>query len=109
MTELSLGIAENNQTISVSVGDLIQIVLHQNAASSGFEWGVVSFSADALAFESRMIREGGGGEIGSGQQDVVFRFQVNQEGAGFVELGLSRGNPKVSSNFKFRVGLDISA
>lgn len=109
MAVLALGIAENNQAVPVSVGDSIRIVLHQNAASSGFEWGMVGFSEEFLTFDGRIIEHGSGNGIGSGQQDVVFRLQANHEGAGFVELGLSRGDPKVSSNFKFRVGLDISA
>jgi hypothetical protein len=109
MTELAFGIAENNQNVPVSVGDSIRIALHQNAASSGFEWGMVSFSDTCLTFNGRMIEQGSGNGIGSGQQDVVFRFQANSEGAGFVELGLSRGDPKVSSTFRFRVDLHISA
>jgi hypothetical protein len=108
MSELALGIAENQQNVPVSVGDSITITLHQNAASSGFEWGIVRFSEDLLAFEGRDLEAASGNGMGSGQQAVVFRFGVQSAGSGSVELGLSRGNPKVSSSFNYRVDLNIS-
>jgi inhibitor of cysteine peptidase len=99
--------ADNDRTIDIPVGEIVQVTLPENA-TTGYRWAIESYNSDvieALGSEPHYTAKG----VGSGG-DVAFTFRGKKAGTGEIILKQWRqweGDSSVIARFRVRLNVRL--